>query len=60
MMVQIFGAVITSQLATTQNPDLWQVPGFQQALTAPLLQVLAAGGPQPVGIQRWHELTPQE
>jgi hypothetical protein len=58
--VQIFGAVITSQLDTTQNPDFWQVPGLQQALSAPLLQVLATNGPQPVIVQRWHELTPKE
>jgi len=25
-----------------------------------MLQVLAANGPQPVIIQRWHELTPKE
>jgi len=58
--VQIFGAVITSQLDTTQNPDFWQVPGLHQALPVPMLQVLAANGPQPVIIQRWHELTPKE
>jgi len=58
--VQLFGAVITSQLDTTQNPDFWQVPGLKQALSVPLLQVLAANGPQPVIIQRWHELTPKQ
>jgi len=58
--VQLFGAVITEQLDTTQNPDFWQVPGLQQALPAPMLQVLAATGPQPVFVQRWHELTPQQ
>ncbi|HLW58329.1 MAG TPA: hypothetical protein VKV57_00220 [bacterium] len=58
--VQIFGMVVTEQLDTTQNPDFWQVPGLQQALPTPMLQVLSATGAQPVTIVRWHELTPQE
>jgi len=58
--VQLFGEVITEQLDTTQNPDFWQVPGLQQTLPAPMFQVLGSAGPQPVSIQRWHELTPQE
>ena len=58
--VQIFGVVITEQLDTTQNPDFWQVPGLEQALLPPVLQVLAATGPQPISILRWHELTPQQ
>jgi hypothetical protein len=58
--VQIFGMVITEQLDTTQNPDFWQVPGLEQALPTPVLQVLGTTGPQPVSILHWHELTPQQ
>ena len=58
--VQIFGMVITEQLDTTQNPDFWQVPGLELNLPTPMLQVLAATGPQPISIVRWHELTPQQ
>lgn len=58
--IQIFGMAIASQLDTTQNPDFWQVPGLEQALPAPLLQLLSFTGPQPVVIREWHELTPQE
>jgi hypothetical protein len=58
--IQIFGMAIASQLDTTQNPDFWQVPGLEQVLPAPLLQLLSFTGPQPVVVREWHELTPQE
>jgi hypothetical protein len=58
--VQLFGMAIASQLDTTQNPDFWQVPGLWSSLPAPVLQLesFTGGQPQPVVIEKWHELTP--
>jgi len=55
--VNVYGVVITEQLATTQNPDFYQMPSILQYIPAPVSTVATYNTTMPVTVWQWHELT---
>jgi hypothetical protein len=55
--VNVYGVVITEQLATTQNPDFYQMPSILQYIPAPVSTVATFNTTMPVVVWQWHELT---